>query len=120
MAVATEEDALLASRSNAHSRRPSLLSMLAVSVSLSIAVPSHLSCWCPVEEHPEVDPISQLWLSLHREVIVAPVLLLRIVWSLPGTSVLKDVRTPPYGWNAVTASRLRLAQGTVVDGGWYC
>jgi hypothetical protein len=51
---------------------------------------------------------------------VAPVLLLRIVWSLPGASVLEDVRTPPTGWNAATASRLRLAHGIIVDGGWYC
>ena len=60
VAAAAEEDALLASLSNAHSRRPSLLRMLAVSVSLSIAVPDHLSRCCPIEEYPEVDPISQL------------------------------------------------------------
>ena len=55
-----EADALLASRSNAHSRKPSLRSMLAESVSLSIPVPGNLSRWYPTEEYPEVDPISQL------------------------------------------------------------
>jgi len=58
--VAAKADALLASRSNAHSRKPSPRSMLAASVSLSIPIPVPLSRWCPTEEYPEVDPISQL------------------------------------------------------------
>jgi hypothetical protein len=115
--AAAKAAALLASRSNAHSRRPSLLRILAASVSLSVPVPGHLSRWYPIEEYLEVDATSQVWLSLHWGVVVPPVLLLRVGSLLLDRSALEDAWIPPYGWNVATASRLRLAHGAVTAGG---